>query len=285
MSTLARRQALRHLAQAAAAVSLATFGTSANLLLAAASRARRADLPTAEEDAAMSRVAHNFMSRFSIPALSVAIIRDSKFVYERPFGIADTKQHAECSNTSVFRIASVSKPITSVAIFTLLEQGKLNLNDKIFGPSGILAFDFGKTFRQYVTDVTVDHLLTHTSGGWPNDDTDPMFRNDSWDHKRLIAESIANIPLTYPPGTHWAYSNFGYCILGRVIEKVSGQPYEHFVQQSVLAPCGVTDMRIAGNSYLNRAPNEVEYAGQFNEDPYNMNVRRMDSHGGWIATP
>ena len=87
------------------------------------------------------------------------------------------------------------------------------------------------------------------------------------------------------PATHWAYSNFGYCVLGRVIEKITGQTYENFVQQSILAPCGITDMRIAGNSYRDRAPNEVAYLGQFNENPYNMNVRRMDSHGGWIATP
>ncbi len=77
----------------------------------------------------------------------------------------------------MFRIASVTKPITSVTIFTLIEKGRLNLNDKVFGPSGVLGTKYGKApYRQYVTDVTVDHLLTHTSGGWPNDSTDPMFQ-------------------------------------------------------------------------------------------------------------
>src|SRR3984957_16214465 len=266
MSSLSRRQALTRIAQAAGAASFASLLSPANFLFAAAAgapQARRNDLPTGEENAAMFRIGRNFLGQFFAPALSVAIVRDSKFVYERPWGMADTKQHVECSNTSLFRIASVTKPITSVAIFTLLEQGKLNLNDKVFGPSGILAFDYGKDFRQYVTDVTVDHLLTHTSGGWPNDDTDPMFKNNSWDHKKLITESIATIPLTYPPRTHWAYSNFGYCILVRVSEKSPGQTYENFDQQSVLAPCGITDMRIAGNSYRDRALNEVEYLGQF----------------------
>jgi CubicO group peptidase (beta-lactamase class C family) len=287
MSNLSRRQALQRIAQAAGIASFAGLVSPAKLLLAANPQGPRADLPTGQENAAMFRLGRAFMAQFFAPALSVAIVRDSKFVYERPFGMADDKQqqHTECSNTSLFRIASVTKPITSVAIFTLLEQGKLNLNDKVFGPSGILAEDFGKTFKQYVTDVTVDHLLTHTSGGWPNDDTDPMFKNNSWDHKKLITDAIATIPLTYQPGTHWAYSNFGYCVLGRVIEKITGQTYENFVQQSVLAPCGITDMRIAGNSYRDRAADEVAYLGQFNENPYNMNVRRMDSHGGWIATP
>src|SRR5664279_6347107 len=86
----------------------------------------------------------------------------------------------------------------------------------------------------------------------------------------------------YPPGQHWAYSNFGYCVLGRVIEKVSGQPYKDYVQQAVLTPCGITDMQIAGNTLKQRAHNEAMYVGQFGENPYDMNVARMDSHGGWI---
>ncbi|WP_433970018.1 serine hydrolase domain-containing protein [Tunturiibacter gelidiferens] len=132
--------------------------------------------------------------------------------------------------------------------------------------------------------MTVDHLLTHTSGGWPNDNTDPMMHNDGWDQTKLITETIANLPLTYPPGTHWAYSNFGYCILGRVIEQVTGQPYESYVQTNILAPCGITTMKIAKNKESQRAPNEVVYFGQYSEDPYKLNVTRMDSHGGWIAS-
>ena len=89
------------------------------------------------------------------------------------------------------------------------------------------------------------------------------------------------------PGTHYAYSNFGYCILGRVIEKLTGQTYSDFVQSAVLAKCGVKNMRLAGNTLAQRAPGEVVYYGQEGSgtDPYNMNVSRMDSHGGWIATP
>jgi CubicO group peptidase (beta-lactamase class C family) len=82
-----------------------------------------------------------------------------------------------------------------------------------------------------------------------------------------------------------AYSNFGYCILERVIEKLSGQSYEQFVQQNVLARCGVTDMGIARNTLAERAPGEVVYGPGHEVDPYAFNVRRMDSHGGWIATP
>jgi CubicO group peptidase (beta-lactamase class C family) len=101
----------------------------------------------------------------------------------------------------------------------------------------------------------------------------------------LIASTVRNRPLDHPPGTAYAYSNFGYCVLGRVIEKVTGLTYPQAVAQRVLTPCGITDMQIAGNAPMERAPNEVVYYGQKDGDPYKWNVRRMDSHGGWIATP
>jgi len=176
-------------------------------------------------------------------------------------------------------------PITSVTIFSLVEQGKLHLTDKVFGPSGILGTKYGKPpYKQYITDVTVDHLLTHTAGGWPSDSTDPMMHNLSWDHTKIITETIANMPLVNPPGTHWAYSNFGYCVLGRVIEQVTGQPYASYVQANILAPCGISTMQIAANKESQRAPNEVVYFGQYSEEPYKLNITRMDSNAGWIAS-
>jgi CubicO group peptidase (beta-lactamase class C family) len=238
------------------------------------------------ERAAMFRVGRAFMEQFSVPALSVTIARNGQSVYETPFGVADRKEALQTSASSLFRIASVTKPITAVTIFSLIEKGQLNLTDKVFGPSGVLGTKYGNPpFLQYVTDITVDHLLTHTCGGWPNDSTDPMFQHDSWDHEKLISWTLKNLPLTYPPGQHWAYSNFGYCILGRVIEQVTGQPYAAYVQNNILSACGISDMSIAGNKLSQRLPNEVVYFGQYDEDPYKMNVTRMDSHGGWLATP
>jgi CubicO group peptidase (beta-lactamase class C family) len=92
------------------------------------------------------------------------------------------------------------------------------------------------------------------------------------------------VPLGYPPGEHYAYSNFGFCILGRVIEKLTGAPYEQHVRVAILKRCGVADMRIGGNTLAERAPGEVVYYGAGGQNPYDMNVRRMDSHGGWLAT-
>ena len=80
------------------------------------------------------------------------------------------------------------------------------------------------------------------------------------------------------------YSNFGFCLLGRVIEKISGLPYEVFVRKNILNNCGIINMEIGGNTIAQLKTNEVHYYDK-QEDPYSMDQRRMDSHGGWIATP
>jgi CubicO group peptidase (beta-lactamase class C family) len=229
-----------------------------------------------------------FMEKHRVPALSLAIAKDGRLVYAEAFGLADKENSEKVTVSHLFRIASVSKPITATTIFRFIEAGRLRLSDKVFGLKGILGTMYGKPpYRQYVEDITLEHLLNHTAGGWPNDSDDPMFQHTGMDHQQLITGTLANLPLRHSPGTHFAYSNFGFCILGRIIEKVTGKPYEEAVQTEVLTPCGISRMRISGNSRSDRAPHEVIYYNQ-DEDgasPYEMNVRRMDSHGGWLATP
>jgi CubicO group peptidase (beta-lactamase class C family) len=241
--------------------------------------------PTGQQRGEMGRLAFAFRRSFSVPASSIAISRNGKFVYDEAVGMADGQKLQQVQLASLFRIANLTMPITAVTIFTLIEKGKLNLTDKVFGPSGILGEKYGKPpYKQYVTDVTLDHLLTHTAGGWPTGSTDPMFRSDSWDQTKLISWTLQNLPLTSPPGQNWAFSNFGYCVLGRIIEQVTGQPYAAYVQANVLGPCGITDMKIAENKMNQRATNEVVYYGQYSEDPYKTNIVRMDSDAGWLAT-
>ena len=134
-------------------------------------------------------------------------------------------------------------------------------------------------------DITVEDLLTHTSGGWSNWKADPMFMNPEMNHAQLIEWTLRSRPLDHSPGQRYAYSNFGYCVLGRVIEKVTGQPYAAYVHNSVLKRCGINDMTIAGNTLAERHPKEVKYYGEGVVNPYGMNVTRMDSNGGWIARP
>ena len=233
----------------------------------------------------MEGVAAGFMSAHAVPGLSVAVAHGGELVYERGFGLADRDRNEKVTPAHLFRIASVSKPITSVTLFHLFEEKRLALNDLVFGGQGVLKYDFGKPpLQKWVDELRIHHLLTHTGGGWQNDGTDPMFRNVAMNHKQLITWAIREVPLTNPPGEHYAYSNFGFCILGRIIEKVTGTPYDRYVRDTVLKQCGITGMRIAGNTLADRTPNEVVYYGMGGQNPYNMNVRRMDSHGGWLAT-
>jgi CubicO group peptidase (beta-lactamase class C family) len=244
-----------------------------------------ASAPTPNERKRLARLAAAFMETYEVPGLSIAIAIKGKPAYVEAFGVADRDTGEALTPQHRFRIASVSKPITSTGIFTLIEAGKLQLDQRIFGPNSIFGDDYPWSADGSETRITIEHLLTHTTGGWKNDARDPMFLNKELNHRELITWTLKHMPLAVPPGTSFAYSNFGYCILGRVIEKLTGQTYEQFIKENVLTRCGIIDMQIAGNTLTDRAINEVKYYSPAGGDPYGMNVARMDSHGGWIATP
>ena len=285
MKKVTRRTCLKQMALTAAASLLPAL--SRPLPVFAMEAVFQEPTPTEREAAAIAAIAQQYMTKYNAPGLSVAVARHGQFVYQQGFGYADKAAGERVTPASLFRIASVTKPVTSAAIFSLIEQGRLGLDDLIFGAPGLLKFDYGKDYPESVKKITLRHLLTHTCGGWENNGRDPMFSRPEMNHQELITWAVHNLPLQYAPGAHYAYSNFGYCILGRVIEKITGQPYADFVQQTVLAKCGIKDMRLAGNTLAQRASGEVVYYGQAGAgtNPYNMNVTRMDSHGGWIATP
>lgn len=226
----------------------------------------------------------SLMSNYNIPGVQLAIIKDEKIVYRKSFGLADEDSNVLVNDESLFRIASISKPITAIGILKLAEMNLLNLNDTVFGTGGILGTDYGTTpYSNDIEQITVKQLLEHTSG-WTNIPFDPMFNNLNFTHNQLISDIIDNRPLTTLPGSTYYYSNFGYCVLGRIIEKVSNTTYESFIKQNLFIPSDITNMEIAGNTIDEIYPSEVVYYDQENFSPYGMNVTRMDSHGGWIAS-
>jgi CubicO group peptidase (beta-lactamase class C family) len=172
-----------------------------------------------EEHNAISDVAYAYMAKFKIPGLSVAVAKDGEIVYAEGFGVVSPVLEPRINPSHLFRIASISKPITSVSIFTLVEQGRLSLTDRVFGQHGILSEYQLPANDQYIGQITLDHLLTHTIGGWGNQKNDPMFLHQDMDHQHLIAWTLDTLPLLQQPGTRYAYS-------GRVIEKITGQSYE-----------------------------------------------------------
>ena len=225
----------------------------------------------------------SLMNIYRIPGAQVAITRFNKIIYLESFGKADIENNIEVHENSVFRIASISKPITLTAISKLVADGKLHLDDLIFGEESLLGTEYGDLpYEEQEESITLNHLIEHM-GGFSNDPNDIMFDDITLTHSDLIAKVLDQRSLTYTPGTQYEYSNFGYSLLGRIIEKVTGMAYEDYVKEMILAPMNISGMNIAGNTKSDAHENEVTYYSSWG-DPYSMNVTRMDSHGGWIAS-
>jgi N-acyl-D-amino-acid deacylase len=175
-----------------------------------------------------------------------------------------------------------------------VEQGRLQLDDKVFE-----LLDWGKivddgdSFDDRLKSVTVRHLLQHR-GGWDRDASfDPMFRSvqfaEAWGcpppagPEEIIRAMLAQ-RLDFDPGQRYAYSNYGYCLLGRVIETVTGQSYEGYVQHHVLRPLGIRSMLLGRTRLEHRQEGEVRYydpgkgTSVFAED---LNQRTAPPYGAW----
>lgn len=251
----------------------------------------------------------SLMAKWGVPGGAVAVVKDDRLVFAKGYGKADTESGSPVTPGSLFRIASLSKPLTSAAVLRLREQGKLGLDDKVFRKFLVPVPPPGTAMDPRLLEVTVRHLLEH-AGGWDRDASfDPMFRS-----KEISASlgkpgpaSAADIirymtgrRLDFAPGARYAYSNFGYCILGRVIEKITGKSYFEAMKELVLDPAGITVMRLGRTRLANRAGGEVRYFDYLGapmapsvfpgEDesvpwPYGgFYLEAMDSHGAWLAS-
>jgi CubicO group peptidase (beta-lactamase class C family) len=223
-----------------------------------------------------------YMDDNDVPGISIALAKDGKLMFAKTYGFANQETGERVAPRHLFRIASVSKPITATAIMKLEQNNVLELTDKVFGAGAILGTTYGSNnYTNNLKNINIDHLLTHHAGGWDQED-DPILQDQSWSMTKYINETLDNDALVNAPGDAYDYSNFGYALLGRVIEKKTGKTYEDWVQDNILQPCGITAMRIGGSTLADRKPNEVKYYGN---NAYFYNIPRMDAHGGWIASP
>jgi len=271
-----------------------------------------ADIPVSglyqKELSSLDHSIKKFLKEHHTPGAAVAVSYRGRLVYARGFGYTDLEQKQSVEPDSLFRIASISKPITAVAIMKLVEQKKLNLDTKVF--------DILKEYQNQVAqntidprlkEITIQQLLHHT-GGWDRTASfDPMFRSVYF-AKQLgktppaeaedIIRMMMSQPLDFNPGERFAYSNFGYCLLGRVIETITGQSYESYVQETVFMPLKIKNIQLGKTLLKDREKNEVKYysplvgSSVFSEKslqrvshPYGVwYLEAMDSHGGWIAS-
>uniref|UniRef100_A0A0K0DY70 Beta-lactamase domain-containing protein n=1 Tax=Strongyloides stercoralis TaxID=6248 RepID=A0A0K0DY70_STRER len=232
-----------------------------------------------------------FMKELDIPGLSIAISKHEKLKFAAGYGYADLRNKLQVTSDNQFRVGSISKPITATAIMILIDKGILCLEYKIFGKQGILGKDFIRTnmYGKYIEEIKLRHLLEHTSGGWDNLTNDPAWIEPNLDLKNLIETVLENFHLKYKPGTQWIYSNFGYLLLGYIIEKYSQMSYENFVKQNIWKMGNVTDIEVAKPTVSEKSPREVLYYMSGNKvgfNPYDMlPPSRTGPWGGWIASP
>ena len=249
-----------------------------------------------------------FRERNGLKGVAVAIVKNERLVFAKGYGYANEQAGIPVTPNHLFRIASVSKLVTAVAIMKLVENSKISLDSKVFGKYGILNDPkFLQIKDPRLERITVRNLLNH-SGGWTQNYGDLAFLP-------LVVAKYLGEPLPvnidsyirfvtahrvhFEPGSLSAYSNLGYMILGKVISKVTGLSYESFVQKEVLLPAGITNMQL-GNSFEAEAlPIEVHYyqpedaqpiesfdgSGRMASKTYGANdIHLLGSAGGWIAS-
>lgn len=254
----------------------------------------------------------NFITNHSIPGLSIAITKDGKLIYHRAFGNANMAGNETMFPYNLFRIASISKPITSIAIMKLYESGQIAMGDKVFGTGGILE---NNTFLNTATitdsriyDITVQNLLEHSSGWdrsincFPNPTSPYPWYFSGCDPLKVplhvtatngtsnpikdedIVYYMLEKGLNHAPGTTYKYSNVGYSVLGEIIKEISGMSYEDYVKTEILNSIGICDMHLGKNLLTEKLEREVEYnsgSGSSTYDCYGNNTFVPWDYGGW----
>ena len=256
-------------------------------------------------DASINR----FMRYWGIRGGSFALMRNDSLLYAKGYGYANTQDSIPCEVKNIFRVASVSKLLTAVAVMHLDETKQLSTQDFVFGEEGILNDTLFLDYRdKKIKQITVEHLLRHTSG-FSNPHGDAAFNME------LVAQFLDKpLPLSMDdmvlyatknrlravPGGRFNYSNLGYIVLSKVIEKVSGMPYETYIKDSILAPIGCYDIHLANNYSEGFRENEVTYYEVKEAEPVpaydgtdtlvmkslgGNDVDGLYGAGGWVASP
>jgi N-acyl-D-amino-acid deacylase len=274
------------------------------LILAAAGRMAGADTDLTTFD----RNIATLMAKHHIPGATVAVARHGKLAIARAYGLADREHNIPTQPDSLFRIASISKTFTATAILKLIEEGRLDLDTRVFPLLDQLQPPQGQKADPRLADITVRQLLQHT-GGWDRDISGDIAGMIPYAARALNVPSpvgpndliryVVGRPLDFDPGARFAYSNVGYIVLGRVIEKIARMPYEDYIEQAILAPIGVRRMRLGHTLVSQRSDGEVIYydvpgaplvwtlvrgGPPVVPAPYAMPLQTFDSCGAWIAS-
>jgi N-acyl-D-amino-acid deacylase len=265
------------------------------------------DVPELE---GFDQLMRGFIVEQYVPGAALAISRGNRLVYARGFGPADREAAIPVEPDALFRLASCTKPFTATAVMQLVDRQLLHLEDRIWNVLRLSEPRWnGARFDPRWKDITLLELLQHR-GGWDRDKSfDPISRMHDISQKlgvnlpitpEHILQYMVGFPFDFPPGERYAYSNFGFILLGLAIQRVTGRGYEEYVRREVLLPLGIHKMQLGHALLEQRAEGEVKYydfrgrvgpavtgphIGQTVPLPYGaLNFEAYAAHGGWIAS-
>ncbi|MFD1067068.1 serine hydrolase [Oceanobacillus locisalsi] len=198
------------------------------------------------------------LKKYNVPGFAIGLAQDGEWSYAKEFGYRDREEELPLSPDTVFGVGSITKAFTAVAILQLQEKGKLHLNDSVINYLPELKMPNEEQTKQ----ITIHHFLTHTSGIPPlptlmsavkksmekdlnleenQQQENPLDAIQAIDTYSELMDAIAKADFTLlgEPGAIFSYSNDAYALLGAIIERISGQPYEQYVQQHILEPAGM----------------------------------------------
>jgi len=237
----------------------------------------------------LDELVKSIMDRHGIPGGALAIAKDGKLVYAKGFGWADLAAAIKVDPQTIFSLASLSKPITALAILLLIEQGKLSLDDLPFDIVKIPAPP-GARVDPRLRQITVRQMLNHT-GGWDrNVKGDPINWSPQISRALGVPQPVTEeqfisfmraIPLDFAPGTKMQYSNVGYIVLGQVVEKVSGQSYEQFIAENIFKPAGIRHAFLNRGQIQYRSGEAKSYMPGTGALMPPMNLPMLKAAGGW----
>jgi CubicO group peptidase (beta-lactamase class C family) len=218
------------------------------------------------------------MTRQGIPGMSVAVGVNGRLVWSKGFGFADLENEVPATAETMYRLASISKPVTAAAVMKLVEEGRLDLDWPIQ--------EYCAAFPDKPWPVTARELLGHTAGVRHYSGAE---ENDEVRTYAGVVDGLSKVaadPLCHPPGAAYTYTTYGYNVLGCAIEGASGKSYEQFVQESVWKPSGATTARAEDRfaviprraaGYSRRGPERVLRKSDFYDNSYKL------PGGGWMA--
>ena len=198
----------------------------------------------------ITELSKEYINDFNIPGIVTIVSRKGKIVYYKAFGSRDVQGEDKLLKDDLFRIYSMTKPVTAVAIMQLYEQGKFSLNDPVskFLPefNNLKVLNEDGVLEDVSTTMRMHHLLTHTAGfsyGFSDDQVDIQYSNaDLFLSENLedFVNRVAKLPLKFQPGTRYHYS-IAVDLTGLIIERLSGQSLDKYFTENIFEPLGMKD--------------------------------------------